>query len=248
MSRRRSARRAGRSVGALARLAFNESGAYLRQGALMCTRATVAATTLDSAHVRVFVHGLNADARVMRPMMRALEDDTPQITLSLAGDRVEDMAGGLARELGERAPNATLDLVGHSLGGLVLRWMMSGDFDATRVLRFITLGAPHHGSVLSRVMPGALMRQLRPGSPLLAQLHNTAFPTHVRALSIAAENDQLVRPHHNALLPFGESLILDRMGHGGLLMDRRAHDAVRRALAQPARVQPSVPATEPVSS
>jgi len=207
----------------------------------LCTRPAAEDSALGSAHVRVFVHGLHADARVLRPMMRALKDETPQLTLSLVGESVEDMGRALARELEERAPHATLDLVGHSLGGLVLRWLVLHELDAARVRRLVTLGAPHHGSVMSRVLPGPLMRQLHPGSPLLSLLHNAAFPAHVSTLSIAARNDQLVRPHHHALLPFGEQLVLELMGHGGLLMDRRAHDAVRRALAAPLRASAASP-------
>jgi pimeloyl-ACP methyl ester carboxylesterase len=180
--------------------------------------------------VRLFVHGLHANRSVFKPMMRALQDGTPQRSLNLRGSTVEEMGRELSREIDRVAPRATLDLVAHSLGGIVVRWLVEHHLAPERLRSVVTLGAPHGGTVMSRLLPGRLMRQLRPGSTLLAQLEDAVFPAGVRALSVAARRDQVIRPYETALLPFGERVIIDDVGHNGLLLSRRAHDVVSRIL------------------
>ncbi|TMG84473.1 MAG: alpha/beta fold hydrolase, partial [Betaproteobacteria bacterium] len=53
-------------------------------------------------------------------------------------------------------------LLTHSMGGLVARAYVRR-FGSERVARLITIGAPHHGSMLAHTFPGGCLAQMRPG-------------------------------------------------------------------------------------
>lgn len=58
------------------------------------------------------------------------------------------------------APKPDLTVIAHSLGGLVARWALQAPDLADRVTDFITLAAPHHGTVLaSLVMANTRIRE-----------------------------------------------------------------------------------------
>lgn len=213
-----------------ARVAVKEGFAYLRHGAAMA-RGDVRSRVASGDHARAFVHGVQANPRVMRSLMAALDDGTPQASFGLGRGTVRQMAATLARDLEARMPDgATLELIGHSLGGLVLRYLVAHEPLGARVRTLITLASPHRGTRVAHALPARMAGDLRPGSSLLRALATSPLPPGVRAIYIAARHDHLVRPHEHALLPGGEHLVLDDIGHNGLLYERRAHEAIRRAL------------------
>lgn len=61
-------------------------------------------------------------------------------------------------------------LVGHSLGGVVLRWTVQQLGLAGAVGTAVTVASPHGGAPVARLARDPVVAALRPGSPLLAQL------------------------------------------------------------------------------
>lgn len=79
------------------------------------------------------------------------------------------------REVGAWAgPDAEVDVIGISMGGLVGRHSaMRGHADGRvlRVKRFITLSSPHKGAMLAKIVaPDRTARSMRPGSDFLRQI------------------------------------------------------------------------------
>jgi pimeloyl-ACP methyl ester carboxylesterase len=81
------------------------------------------------------------------------------------GELVEEVvvANGLGAE-------DQLDLVAHSMGGLVARLTLEESRVCRRIATLVTLGTPHRGSHLARYGATTHSLELRPGSPLLARL------------------------------------------------------------------------------
>ncbi len=132
-------------------------------------------------------------------------------------------------------------VVAHSMGGLVLRHVLSEHPElAAKVSHAVTLGSPHSGTAAAEV-PGyagpfprgvpADIEHLAPDSLFLQQLPelHEVLPDAVR-VAIAASWDVTVFPVERALPAGMDHVLLDGFGHMGLLTEAAAHSAVREAL------------------
>ncbi|MDJ0847982.1 MAG: alpha/beta fold hydrolase [Myxococcota bacterium] len=173
-----------------------------------------------SLRTLVFVHGLAAN----RSSFLAL-----QTVLRLAGHRrqvavsfptrgsIESLALALRRELERRIGGGRIDLVAHSMGGLVARFYLQQLGGTRRVDRLVTLGTPHRGTHAASFLPLPLVRQLLPDGPFIRHLNALPPPARTRVTSIVAGRDLLVQPVESAACPFGEVRRLDELGHLELL-------------------------------
>ena len=146
-------------------------------------------------------------------------------------------------QLAAGAPS--VDLVGYSAGGVVVR-LWAADLDGAAVARrVVTLGSPHHGTDVAGLAAGLLAgacptacRQLAPGSEVLAGLPE-AVPGP-RWTSIWTADDQTVTPPVSARLEGAVDIELqqvcpdERVSHAGLPTDPLAVALVRLALDGPA--------------
>jgi hypothetical protein len=104
---------------------------------------------------------------------------------------------------------ASIDLVGYSAGGVVVRlWL--GRFRRFDILRrVVTLGSPMHGTSLAALAAVLLAgpdcptacRQLAPFSDLIRGLKDTPVPARLPWVSIWSRNDTTVIPPDSARLP-----------------------------------------------
>ncbi len=116
-------------------------------------------------------------------------------------------------------------LVGHSLGGLVMRTYVQTMGGDAEVGVCATLGTPHHGTlsaVAALVRPAC--RQMLPGSSFLETLG--AEPLDVPFVNVYASRDSLVIPYGNARLEGAENFRLRFGGHWGLLLRKAAYRPV----------------------
>jgi len=120
-------------------------------------------------------------------------------------------------------------LVGHSMGGLVARACLRR-FGGAGVARLITLGTPHHGSVLAYMFPGRSLAQLRPGNPWLVDLNsNESAAAPAPITSIWSRHDSMVAPQASSVLACAENVALPGIAHNALLADAEVR---RRVLAE----------------
>ena len=137
-------------------------------------------------------------------------------------------------------PGGRVDLVCHSLGGLVARVYLQQLGGARRVDQCITLGTPHRGTYNSYWVASRVGRELRPDSSLLARLEaSTAQAERVRFLSVVAGSDNLVVPR--VFAAHEEVVRVPELGHVGMLFSHRVlHLVADRLLAtdaDPTRLQ-----------
>ncbi len=185
-------------------------------------------------HVVVVLHGLFATAGVMRPLRARIEQETGAHTASFSyipGPGVAHVALGLAELVDQLPLGVHLHLVGHSFGGVVVRYFVQELGGAERVQQTISLGSPFGGTEHARLMPTAVGRDIEPGSPVLERLRRSATQVSVPHLSISAVDDRVVTgPTH--LPELGEQVVLPGCGHNGLLFDPRAAELVVRRIQQ----------------
>lgn len=93
-----------------------------------------------------------------------------------------------------------VQVVGHSLGGLIARYYVQRMGGDERVRTLVTLGTPHQGTRAAYLLPTRLVCQLRPGSALLRELAEPAPGCRTRFLVVWSELDQVVIPQENAIL------------------------------------------------
>jgi triacylglycerol esterase/lipase EstA (alpha/beta hydrolase family) len=121
-------------------------------------------------------------------------------------------------------------LVAHSMGGLVARAYLRR-FGAARVAKLITIGAPHHGSMLAWSFPGTCLAQMRPGNAWLADLnHDENRTAPVPITSIWSRHDSMVAPQASSVLGSAENIALVGVAHNALLGDREVRELVVREL------------------
>lgn len=153
--------------------------------------------------------------------------------LGCIGESAQRAARQLDRALRGR-PDAKVDIVAHSMGGLVASHLLKRLDHGRRIRSVVTLGTPHGGSpavlfargLLSRV--SSSLSEMAPDSDFLRELAAVEVPVHARLVSIAGLDDGLV-PALYAALPAGPRQFncrLEGVGHLGLLFSREAFDAI----------------------
>lgn len=114
-----------------------------------------------------------------------------------------------------------LVVVAHSMGGLAARAYLRARGGA-RVARLVTLGTPHHGTLLARAGIGTNCRQMQPGSDWLAALGGAAAPV----ASIYTDHDNIVVPQESAALEGATNVRLRGIGHMSLPFTRGVQQRV----------------------
>jgi pimeloyl-ACP methyl ester carboxylesterase len=145
-------------------------------------------------------------------------------------------AAGLARvaELATEATGAErVDIVGHSLGGVIARYWVALAGGGEHVRRLITLGSPHAGVRISGLGLGRARRELRVGSPTLLRLARAPIPEPVAMTAIWSPDDILCGSRRHVEIPDAEIVDLSGVNHLEMLTSRRVADLVVRRLWAP---------------
>ena len=122
-----------------------------------------------------------------------LRESVPELAQRLA-DRV-----ALVRTL---SGADKVHVVGHSLGGVILRWFVQELGGDELVHTAITIASPHQGTVaaLAGAPFSSVGRELLPGSATMRQLRKGTRRTAVRWIAFYSNLDMLVSPATSAML------------------------------------------------
>ena len=190
----------------------------------------------------LLVHGYGGCARQWAPVRAALLAAGFTTVDTFAYDAFTADIPTLAHRLGHAVgrllarPEAEgareVILVGHSLGGILVRYAVTvGGLDE-QVRMAVTVATPHGGCALARLALGPTAAQLRPGSALLRRLEGAAAPGHVRWIAYSAGADLVVPPARARLRPSVLAAVnveVTGEGHLSILRSRRfARDLVER--------------------
>jgi len=125
-------------------------------------------------------------------------------------------------------------LVGHSMGGLVLRAWLRKHGGHARVHGVVTIGTPHHGTWLGRFAFSANGVQMRWGSPWLGALADAeATGPFPRFTCFFSHCDNIVFPATTATLPGADNRHLRGQAHVHMLQHPAVLAEVLARLAEP---------------
>ena len=183
----------------------------------------------------VFVHGYLANQSSFFPLATYLRSTGITQALSFnyrSRNGVERAARELRDFLREKVRGGRIDLVCHSLGGVVARTYIQEMGGFRRVGRCISLGTPHQGTYNSYWIASRVGKELRPDSPLMTRLALSRGRGHaVKFSSILGGSDNIILPR--AFARDGENvLVVPNVGHVGLLFSPTVFFEVARRLQE----------------
>jgi pimeloyl-ACP methyl ester carboxylesterase len=189
----------------------------------------------------VLVHGLGRTPRSMRRLERSLRD-SGYVTLNVGypsfSARVEALAPLVADRIAAGRPRSVSDgtrlhLVGHSLGGILIRWMLANR-PLPGIARVVLLAAPNQGSRLADFAAPWLSWLMRPLPDLTTDESNAAHtlsaPAGVPIGVIAGSWDWTV-PVERAGLIGAADFVVARSGHMFMPDVPEVHELTARFLA-----------------
>ena len=227
---------------ACARLFLGEVGAVALSWPLLVAHRLLIADPVAAPGRRLLllVHGVGVNDGVWFALRRSLSRRGlgPVYTINygppLAG--IEHFAGQLAARI-EAICAATgaerVALIAHSMGGLVARAYLRR-FGAARVEQLITIGTPHHGSMLAYTFPGCCLAQMHPGNPWLVELNREeSGRAPVPITSIWSRHDSMVAPQGSSVLRNAENIALVGIAHNALLGEKAVVELVATEVVKP---------------
>lgn len=184
----------------------------------------------------ILVHGYGGDASAMASIEQRLRATGREvISLSLPDGGTGDILRS-ARAVGDavRASGSeTVDLIGFSMGGVVVRTYVAELNGATRARYILTLASPHHGTDIAGLAafadPSACAgacAQLAPDSEFLADLNDPdETPEGPAFVTVWTERDETVTPPESAELEGALNIRIQdvcpetAIGHGDMARD-----------------------------
>jgi triacylglycerol lipase len=121
-----------------------------------------------------------------------------------------------AEALRARTGAAKVDLVCHSMGGLVGRYLIQELGYEDRVDHFVSYGTPHHGTLIGPLASwyAKSAGEMTPGSAFLAALNaREGRPSAIKYTSVHAQFDEIVFPHESVDLRGAENPEVPRALH-----------------------------------
>jgi pimeloyl-ACP methyl ester carboxylesterase len=135
-----------------------------------------------------------------------------------------------------------IDVVAHSMGGIVARLAEAGRI-TPRIRRLVTIGTPHRGTRVAELATGQGGIDLRVRSAVLASLPP---PAPGMIVAISSEHDNVIVPPENARIgERGRDVIVEGVGHLAMLLDANVATEVAKALGEDVRTAEKVLAPLP---
>ena len=219
-----------RAVGFAAR---HLPGALLRRGC----HTRLAVTEPNLRYPVVLVHGYVGSEAVWAPLRSALADAGFGYLLSLDYSCFDTDAAEISAELVrqsrlalERTGAPRVHLVGHSMGGLIVRRTLTQGDLARHTATAVTIATPHRGAPLGRLAPGRCAR-------IMHEPWETA-PTAARPqrwLAYYSDRDRLVPATSARLDDIGygaTNLLIPDCGHLTICRDPRLIRSLVRELSR----------------
>jgi triacylglycerol lipase len=175
----------------------------------------------------LLVHGYICNQRVWDKIAQALHQaghPVLAITLEPLFTSIDDYAAQVQQavvQLQHATGASQVALVGHSMGGLVIRaWLRQhGSAD---VFRIITLGTPHQGTRVAARAPTTNAAQMSWNSPWLQALQASETPATRQLMHIAlTQHDNIVYPQREQVLTDASVTEFTGLGHLEMCLDER---------------------------
>ncbi|MET7567893.1 alpha/beta fold hydrolase [Streptomyces sp. NPDC005492] len=159
-----------------------------------------------------------------------------------------ELLGRHIEEICERTGSREVDIVGHSLGGLIARYYVQRLGGDLRVRTLVTLGTPHSGTAVAPLANAhPIVRQMRPGSPVIEELTRPAPGCRTRFVSFWSDLDHLMDPLETACIAhpdlITQNVQVSGIGHLALPIHPTIATGIRQALDTPRAEAPATTRT-----
>lgn len=192
--------------------------------------------TPDGFPPLIFVHGLGGSRGDFLPMawyLWARGRKRSYRVHFVGGTAPQEQAAQLAEFIGqviEVTGEPQVEIVAHSLGGVVSRLAIDRHGLAPVVKTLITMGSPHGGTYPARYANTGTTRDLRPDSDLIVELAQQGWPDGVRGVTLYSHSDLVVLPATSAAVDGTEQRDMTPFTHYSYLIDPDGWAAVAAAL------------------
>ena len=155
-----------------------------------------------------------------------------------------ELLGRHIEEICERTGSEQVDIVGHSLGGLIARYYVQRLGGDLRVRTLVTLGTPHSGTaVVPLANAHPIVRQMRPGSAVIEELGLPAPGCRTHFVSFWSDLDHLMEPLEAARIDhpdlIAQNVQVSGIGHLALPVHPAVASGIRQALDTPRTQAPA---------
>jgi triacylglycerol esterase/lipase EstA (alpha/beta hydrolase family) len=196
----------------------------------------------SSSRPVVLIHGWSLNRASMFSLAARLRrDGRSAVTINYPslGEDAETKSRAVAEEIRRISgwsPDGLVDVVAHGLGGVLVR-AAARDPNVRRLLgNVVTLGSPHHGTMLALLGKRFGSIQVRPGSHFLTRLADEDhLADAVNLATIASPFDAIVFPTDTAHWKGALNITVDGLGHHALLYSKRVYTLLRENLDVPLR-------------
>lgn len=207
----------------------------------------------------VLVHGIFDNRSIFTLLRRGLRrrgfGSTYALNYSPWTDDIRSMAarlGDLVEQVCEETGHEQVHVIGHSMGGLIGRYLVQRLGGDEFVHTLVTLGTPHSGTLPAHLVPLDLARQMRIGGSLINELAEPAPGCRTRMLAIWSDIDQLVIPQTHGRLDHPDlkarNVLIRGVGHLSLPVDGRVIRKIGTTLALLDDPDPSPNTTDTIST
>lgn len=205
-------------------------------------RPPITALPDDGYRPVLFVHGLGGHRGNFTPMRAWFRLFGRTRTWAVGfrrGLRVEGMAASLREDIARVVevnglPSGDrIDLVCHSMGGIVARIALEDPQTARRIGTVLTLGTPHAGTLAARYAATYHTLALRPGSKLMGRLtKQVPWPSSLpRLVCLWSSEDVFMLPAETACVDGADNRRVPGVTHLSYLLNPTAFQAALTALA-----------------
>ena len=197
----------------------------------------------DGHRLIVFVHGLCGHRGNFVPMQtyfkwrgrsRSVSVGFPdRSSIEAMAEHLKRTLEGLARDHQLAADNS-IDIIAHSMGGIISRLALQDPAIAARVQTLITLATPHHGTQLARYMDTQKIRALQPRSALLNALSDQlpwgTRPGMPRLLCFWTPQDLILLPPESAVVEGAQAICVPESTHLGFVLKPKIWEQIYHLL------------------
>ena len=188
----------------------------------------------------VLVHGFMETGSTFKMLRQRLEKRNVEVLVAKLKHNdgrggLENLATHLKQDIDrEFGPKAPISIVAFSMGGLVSREYLQNQGGAARCENLITVSSPHNGTKAAFCYPTVGVRQMRPGSDFLINLHKTQDKLgKMPVASYRTPLDLVILPPSSSVWDRAENQEYPVILHPMMLTSTRVLDDIERRLVKP---------------
>lgn len=203
---------------------------------LLPKREQVTAKQADEFPPLVLVHGLGANRGTWSLLKMFLRVNGHKRVYSFGYEKgtIPEFAADLKKfieEVLQATGESQVDIVAHSLGGIVSRYCIQRLGMADRIRTLITLASPHGGTYAAQYANTDLTVPLRPDSELIRDLNQEDMSQYgVRFITVYSDRDIYVVPAEKMTHEAARNLFVPGISHSQYLVSPRVFKVVESCL------------------